>query len=47
MAWTRFPVGVTITEPIRQAVLHARQHSQWVPALDGNEEPATAPGSTN
>ncbi|MEV8518045.1 IS1380 family transposase [Dactylosporangium sp. NPDC051484] len=36
---TRFSVGVAITEPIRQAILSAKQHSEWVPALDGNGEP--------
>lgn len=35
----RFSVGVAITEPIRQAVRSAKQHGQWVPALDGNGEP--------
>jgi hypothetical protein len=35
----RFSVGVAITEPIRQAILSAKQHGQWVPALDGNGEP--------
>jgi hypothetical protein len=36
---TRFSVGVAITEPIRQAILHAKQHGRWVPALDGDGEP--------
>ncbi|WP_426502814.1 IS1380 family transposase [Dactylosporangium sp. McL0621] len=35
----RFSVGVAITEPIRQAILTAKQHLQWVPALDGDGEP--------
>ena len=35
----RFSVGVAITEPIRQAILHAKQHSLWVPALDSDGEP--------
>ncbi|MER6327716.1 IS1380 family transposase, partial [Streptomyces coelicoflavus] len=35
----RFSVGVAITEPIRQAILHAKQHLQWVPALGGDGEP--------
>jgi hypothetical protein len=36
---TRFSVGVAITEPIRQAILHAKQHGTWVPALDADGEP--------
>ncbi|GAA2376947.1 IS1380 family transposase [Dactylosporangium salmoneum] len=36
---TRFSVGVAITEPIRQAILAAKQHGQWVSALDGDGEP--------
>jgi DDE family transposase len=36
---TSFSVGVAITEPIRQAILHAKQHSLWVPALDGDGQP--------
>jgi hypothetical protein len=36
---TQCSVGVAITEPIRQAILAAKHHSQWVPALDGNGEP--------
>ncbi|MGI5238808.1 IS1380 family transposase [Dactylosporangium sp. CA-139066] len=36
---TRFSVGVAITEPIRQAILTAKQHSQWVPAVDTDGEP--------
>ncbi|GAA0739768.1 IS1380 family transposase [Dactylosporangium roseum] len=35
----RFSVGVAITEPIRQAILTAKQHLQWVPALDSDGEP--------
>ena len=35
----RFSVGVAITEPIRQAILTAKQHNTWVPALDGDGEP--------
>jgi hypothetical protein len=35
----RFSVGVSITEPIRQAILHAKQHTDWIPALDGDGEP--------
>ncbi|WP_433076612.1 IS1380 family transposase [Dactylosporangium sp. CA-052675] len=35
----RFSVGVAITEPIRQAILTAKQHLPWVPALDGDGEP--------
>jgi hypothetical protein len=35
----RFSVGVAITEPIRQAILHAKQHSPWVPALDTDGQP--------
>jgi hypothetical protein len=35
----RFSVGVAITEPIRQAILSAKQHGTWVPALDGDGEP--------
>ena len=38
-AWTRFPVGVAITEPIRQAILRAKQHSQRVPTLDTDGGP--------
>jgi Transposase DDE domain group 1 len=34
----RFSVGVAITEPIRQAILHAKQHGVWVPALDTDGE---------
>ncbi|MBQ0906748.1 IS1380 family transposase [Micromonospora sp. U21] len=37
---TRFSVGVAITEPIRQAILHAKQHATWVPALDADGEPS-------
>lgn len=36
---TRFSVGVAITEPIRQAVLSAKQHGTWVPAIDADGEP--------
>ncbi|GAA1532125.1 hypothetical protein GCM10009827_057420 [Dactylosporangium maewongense] len=36
---TRFSVGVAITEPIRQAILAAKQHLLWVPALDSDGEP--------
>ncbi|MFF5235373.1 IS1380 family transposase [Dactylosporangium sp. NPDC000521] len=36
---TRYSVGVAITEPIRQAILTAKQHLQWVPALDSDGEP--------
>ncbi|MEU7171219.1 MULTISPECIES: IS1380 family transposase [Micromonospora] len=36
---TTFSVGVAITEPIRQAILHAKQHGTWVPALDTDGEP--------
>src|SRR3954453_8070220 len=35
----RFSVGAAITEPIRQAILTAKAHSTWVPALDGDGEP--------
>jgi hypothetical protein len=35
----RFSVGVAITEPIRQAILTAKQHSTWAPALDSDGEP--------
>jgi hypothetical protein len=35
----RFSVGVAITEPIRQAIVHAKQHSDWIPALDSDGEP--------
>jgi hypothetical protein len=31
----RFSVGVAITEPIRQAILTAKAHGTWAPALDG------------
>ena len=36
---TRFSVGVAITEPIRQAILSAKQHGTWVPALDADGQP--------
>jgi hypothetical protein len=36
---TTFSVGVAITEPIRQAIWHAKQHIDWVPALDTDGEP--------
>jgi hypothetical protein len=36
---TRFSVGVAITEPIRQAILAAQQHGQWLPALDNDGDP--------
>jgi Transposase DDE domain group 1 len=36
---TRFSVGVAITEPIRQAILTARTHGTWVPAIDTDGEP--------
>lgn len=36
----RFSVGVAITEPIRQAILTAKQHpADWVPAVDTDGEP--------
>jgi hypothetical protein len=35
----RFSVGVAITEPIRQAILTAKQHGDWVPALDTGGQP--------
>jgi Transposase DDE domain group 1 len=35
----RFSVGVAITEPIRQAIAHAKQHGDWIPALDGDGQP--------
>lgn len=36
---TRFSVGVAITEPIRQAILHTKQHGVWVPAVDADGQP--------
>jgi hypothetical protein len=36
---TRFSVGVAITEPIRRAILSAKQHGQWLPALDSDGDP--------
>jgi len=36
---TRFSVGVAITEPIRQAILHAKAHATWVPAIDTDGQP--------
>jgi hypothetical protein len=35
----RFSVGVAITEPIRQAILTAKAHGTWAPALDSDGEP--------
>jgi hypothetical protein len=35
----RFSVGVAITEPIRQAILHAKQHHTWAPALNSDGQP--------
>jgi Transposase DDE domain group 1 len=35
----RFSVGVAITEPIRHAILTAKTHSTWVPALDNDGQP--------
>jgi hypothetical protein len=36
---TRFSVGVAITEPIREAITHAKLHGTWVPALDADGQP--------
>jgi hypothetical protein len=35
----RFSVGVAITEPVRHAILTAKAHGTWVPALDGDGQP--------
>src|SRR5262249_17720827 len=41
----RFCVGVAITEPIRQAILAAKAHGTWAPALDTDGQPREgAPG---
>jgi hypothetical protein len=36
---TTYSVGVAITEPIRQAIGHAKGHSPWIPALDSDGQP--------